>query len=134
MYHLNKYPVPLGLCAGIILFAFVRHEVEAKPPVSGDFLMCSPGEVLFSETFTPGTVSERWGIRAYYKIDEGVLRRTGHEPQETARAFLKEAAFHDADFRFEGASDSGGAEGTQGVEQDGLHRPHGTRARQAGAV
>ncbi|MBQ96624.1 MAG: hypothetical protein CMP30_01350 [Roseibacillus sp.] len=125
MDYLNKYPLPLGLCAGIILFASVRHEVEAKPPASGDFLMCSPGEVLFSETFTPGTISERWGIRGYYKIDEGVLKRTGHQPQETARAFLKEAAFHNVilrfDFRFEGASElrlmTGGGGGYNAVTQ-----------------
>ncbi len=125
MNHLNKYPVPLGLCAGFILFASARYEVAAKPLASEDLLMCSPGEVVFSETFTPGTVSERWGIRAYYKIDDGILKRTGHEPQETARTFLKDAAFHNVifrfDFRFEGASEirlmTGGGGGYNTVTQ-----------------
>ena len=87
--------------------------------------MCSPGKVIFSETFTPGTVSERWGIRAYYKIDDGVLKRTGHEPEETARTFLKDAAFHNVifrfDFRFDGASEirlmTGGGGGYNTVTQ-----------------
>ena len=87
MNHLKEYPVPLGLCVGFILVASARHEVAARPPAGEDFLMCSPGEVVFSETFTPGTVSERWGIRAHYEIADGILRRSLHEPQETARIF-----------------------------------------------
>jgi hypothetical protein len=125
MNHLNKTFVSLGLCAGFILFAALRHDVTAKPPAAEDFLMCSPGKVIFSETFTPGTVSERWGIRAYYKIDNGILKRTEHEPQETARTFLKDAAFHNVifrfDFRFEGASEirlmTGGGGGYNTVAQ-----------------
>ena len=128
MKHLNKYPVPLGLCAGLILFASARYEASAKSPASEDFLMCSPGELLFSEAFTPGTISERWGIRAYYKIDEGILKRTEHEPKETARTFLKDAAFHNVifrfDFRFEGASEirlmTGGGGGYNTVTQISL--------------
>ncbi len=125
MNQLNKTPVSLGLCASFILFAATRHEVTAKPPAAEHFLMCSPGKVIFRETFTPGTVSERWGIRAYYKIDEGILKRTEHEPQETARTFLKDAAFHNVifrfDFRFEGASEirlmTGGGGGYNTVTQ-----------------
>ena len=125
MNHHNKYPVAMGFCAGFILFAFTRHEVAARPPAGESFLMCSPGKVVFSESFTPGNVSERWGIRAYYEIDEGILKRTEHEPQDTARTFLKEAAFHDVifrfDFRFEGASEirlmTGGGGGYNTVTQ-----------------
>jgi len=125
MNHLNTPPVSLGLCASFILFAATRHQAAAKPPAAEDFLMCSPGNVIFSETFTPGAVSERWGIRAYYKIDDGVLKRTGHEPEETARTFLKDAAFHNVifrfDFRFDGASEirlmTGGGGGYNTVTQ-----------------
>ena len=125
MNHHNKYPVAMGFCAGFILFAFTRHEVAARPPAGESFLMCSPGKVVFSESFTPGNVSERWGIRASYEIDEGILKRTEHEPQDTARTFLKEAAFHDVifrfDFRFEGASEirlmTGGGGGYNTVTQ-----------------
>ena len=69
MYLLNKFPVSLRLCACCVLFATSRHEVAATPPTAEDFLMCSPGKVIFSETFTPGTVSERWVIRGHYKFD-----------------------------------------------------------------
>ena len=125
MNHLKKYPVSLGLCVGFILVASARHEVAARPPAGEGFLMCSPGKAVFSETFTPGTVSERWGIRAYYKIDEGILKRTEHEPQETARTFLKDAAFHNVIFRFDfcfkGASEirlmTGGGGGYNTVTQ-----------------
>ncbi|MFP6872976.1 MAG: hypothetical protein VCA55_05640 [Verrucomicrobiales bacterium] len=125
MNLLNKSPLPLRLCAGFIVFAAIQHEVAAKPPATENFLMCSPGKVIFSETFTPGTVSERWGIRAYYKIDNGILKRTGHEPEKTARTFLKDAAFHNVifrfDFRFEGASEirlmTGGGGGYNTVTQ-----------------
>ena len=109
MNHFYKFPVPLCLCTGFILSVATRHEVAAKPPDADSFLMCSPGKVIFSETFTPGAVSERWGIRGHYKIDNGILKRTGHEPEETARTFLKDAAFHNVifrfDFRFEGATE-----------------------------
>jgi len=122
---LNKYPTPLGICGYFSIFAFAGPELEAKTPADDGFLMCSPGEVVFSETFAPATVSERWGIRAHYKIDDGILTRTGHEPRETARVFLKEAAFHNVifrfDFRFEGASEirlmTGGGGGYNTVTQ-----------------
>ena len=125
MHLLNKFPVSLRLCACCILFAAARHEVTATPPAAEDFLMCSPGKAIFSETFTQGSVSERWGIRAYYKIDDGILKRTNHEPEETARTFLKDAAFHNVifrfDFRFEGAAEirlmTGGGGGYNTITQ-----------------
>ena len=124
-HHLNKFPASLGLCAGLILLAAAQHDVAAKPPATESFLMCSPGQVIFGETFTPGTVSKRWGIRAHYQINEGILQRTNHEPQETARTFLKDAAFHNVifrfDFRFEGAAEirlmTGGGGGYNTVTQ-----------------
>ena len=71
--------------------------------------MCDPGELLFSDDFEPGTVSDRWGIRAYFTVENGILQRTNHKPQETARTFLKDAAFHNVifrfDFRFDGAAE-----------------------------
>jgi len=87
--------------------------------------MCSPDKVIFSEAFTAGTISDRWGIRAHYKIDDGILSRTGHEPEKTARTFLKDAAFHNVifrfDFRFDGASEirlmTGGGGGYNTVTQ-----------------
>ena len=105
----HKNPVLLGLLTGFALVAVAREEVAAQGRAAESFLMCSPGKMVFSEDFAPGTVSERWGIRAHYEIADGILRRSRHEPQETARIFLKDAAFHNVifrfDFRFEGASE-----------------------------
>ncbi len=109
MNPFHKNPVLLGLLTGFALVAVAREEVAAQGRAAESFLMCSPGKMVFSEDFTPGTVSERWGIRAHYEIADGILRRSRHEPQETARIFLKDAAFHNVifrfDFRFEGASE-----------------------------
>ena len=83
--------------------------MAGEPVARGHFLMCKPGTHIFSETFTPGSVSDRWGIRAHYEIEGGMLKRTRHEPEATARTFLKGAAFHNViirfDFRFDGASE-----------------------------
>ena len=124
-YHLNKFPASLGLCVGILFLAAARNEGNAKPSAAESFLMCSPRQVVFGETFTPGSVSKRWGIRAHYQINEGILQRTKHEPEETARTFLKDAAFHNVifrfDFRFEGAAEirlmTGGGGGYNTVTQ-----------------
>ena len=109
MNPFHKNPVLLGLLTGFALVAVAREEVAAQGRAAESFLMCSPGKMVFSEDFAPGTVSERWGIRAHYEIADGILRRSRHEPQETARIFLKDAAFHNVifrfDFRFEGASE-----------------------------
>ena len=105
----HKNPVLLGLLTGFALVAVAGDEVAAQGRAAESFLMCSPGKMVFSDDFAPGTVSERWGIRAHYEIADGILRRSRHEPQETARIFLKDAAFHNVifrfDFRFEGASE-----------------------------
>ena len=95
----------------------------ASPPEG--FLMCSPGTEIFGESFEEGTVSDRWGIRAYFSVEDGVLKRTGHEPEESARVFLKEAAFHNVifrfDFMFNGAADlrlvTGGGGGYNTITQ-----------------
>ena len=125
MNHTHRSFVPLVLWAGFIIFATALHAVTARPPTAENFLMCSPDKVIFSEAFTAGTISDRWGIRAHYKIDDGILSRTGHEPEKTARTFLKDAAFHNVifrfDFRFDGASEirlmTGGGGGYNTVTQ-----------------
>ncbi len=90
-----------------------------------EFLMVSPGAELFSETFEEGSISERWGIKQFFIIEDGVLKRSTHQPQESARIFLKEAAFHDViiqfDFKFEGSSElrlvTGGGGGYNTITQ-----------------
>ena len=121
----HKNPVLSGLLTGFALVAVARDEVAAQGRAAESFLMCSPGKMVFSDDFAPGTVSERWGIRAHYEIADGILRRSRHEPKETARIFLKDAAFHNVifrfDFRFEGASEirlmTGGGGGYNTVTQ-----------------
>ena len=125
MNHTHRSFVPLVLWVGFIIVAAALHTVKARSPASENFFMCSPGKVIFSEAFTPGTVSDRWGIHAHYKIDDGILTRTDHEPEKTARTFLKDSAFHNVifrfDFRFDGASEirlmTGGGGGYNTVTQ-----------------
>ena len=127
MYHHHKSLLGRHLCLGFMLLSAVQINtvMTAELPAAENYLMCSPGKTIFSETFTQGSVSERWGIRAYYKIDDGILRRTTHEPQATARTFLKDAAFHNVifrfDFRFDGASEirlmTGGGGGYNTITQ-----------------
>ena len=97
----------------------------SSPANSDEFLMASPGKTVFSETFTEGAISERWGIKQFFIIEDGVLKRSAHKPDESARVFLKEAAFHNVviqfDFKFKGASElrlvTGGGGGYNTVVQ-----------------
>lgn len=69
-------------------------------------LMCTPGELMFSEDFDPATVSDRWGFKADFALRDGALLRTSVNLTEPKRVFLKDASFRNTiiqfDFRISG--------------------------------
>lgn len=71
---------------------------DAETP---DTLMCVPGNLLFSESFDPNTVSERWFFKAEFALRDGALLRTNVDPTETKRVFLKDPSFHNTIIQFD---------------------------------
>ena len=67
-------------------------------------LMCLPGELIFSETFDPNTVSDRWAFKGDFILRDGSLRRTKLYPTENRRVRIQDASFFNTiiqfDFRF----------------------------------
>lgn len=64
-------------------------------------LMCTPGELIFSEDFDPATVSDRWGFKADFALRDGALLRTSVNPTDSKRVFLKDASFHNTIIQFD---------------------------------
>jgi len=64
-------------------------------------LMCTAGELIFSENFDPATVSDRWGFKANFALRDGALLRTDVGPTETKRVFLKDASLHNVIIQFD---------------------------------
>ncbi len=64
-------------------------------------LMCSPGELIFSEDFDPEFVSDRWFFKAEFALRDGALLRTAVDPTETKRVFLKDPSFHNTIIQFD---------------------------------
>ena len=64
----------------LILSVFSIHVISAtataKTPATPNSLMCTPGELIFSEKFDPATVSKRWGFKAEFALRGGALLRT----------------------------------------------------------
>ena len=54
----------------IVLFLLCPGTLAEKPD---GLLMCEPGKLLFSESFDSETFSDRWGIRAFFIVNDGVL-------------------------------------------------------------
>ena len=76
------------ILGAVCVFIGGAHPVFAGK-ASQDFIMCSPGSEIFGETFEDGSLSDRWGIKAYFLVENGVLKRSDHHPEESARVFLK---------------------------------------------
>jgi hypothetical protein len=95
----SRLIVPL-LCT----FAFcisVCATATAEKPNPPNTLMCTPGELIFSENFDPATVSERWGFKVDFALRDGALLRTEVEPTESKRVFLKDPSFHNTIIQFD---------------------------------
>ena len=83
-----RFSVPL-LCLIAVLGLTAVSTADAETPESPKTLMCVPGDLVFSETFTPDTVSERWGFKADFALRDGALIRTNVNPNLSVGGRLK---------------------------------------------
>ena len=74
---------------------------SAAAPKKPTTLMCLPGELLFSETFDPGTVSDRWAFKGDFILRDGNLRRTDLYPTENRRVRIQDASFYNTIIQFD---------------------------------
>lgn len=73
----------------------------SETPALPNTLMCTPGELIFSEDFDPETVSDRWGFKADFALRDGALLRTNVDPTESKCVFLKDPSFHNTIIQFD---------------------------------
>jgi hypothetical protein len=95
----------LSLLYMIVITVTATAETPALPYAQPDALpstlMCTPGELLFSEDFDLATVSDRWGFKADFALRDGALLRTDVDPTATKRVFLKDPTFHNTIIQFD---------------------------------
>ncbi len=89
------------LIQSLFCICAISTTAIAKPPASPSALMCTPGELIFSEDFAPATVSERWGFKADFALRDGALLRTDVDPTESKRVFLRDPSFHNTIIQFD---------------------------------
>ncbi|MGI9446311.1 MAG: hypothetical protein ACR2NI_01495 [Pirellulales bacterium] len=70
----------------------------AKEPTT---LMCLPGDLVFSETFDPDTVSHRWAFKGDFSLRDGSLHRTKLYPTENRRVRIQDASFYNTIIQFD---------------------------------
>jgi len=88
------------LIVSLLCIFAIGTTATAETPASPRALMCTPGELLFSEDFNPETVSDRWWFKADFALRDGALLRTDVNPTETKRVFLKDPSFHNTIIQF----------------------------------
>ena len=89
------------LIVSLLCICAISATATAETPAPPKALMCTPGELIFSEDFDPKTVSERWGFKAEFALRGGALLRTDVNPTETKRVFLKDSSFHNTIIQFD---------------------------------
>ena len=89
----------LRLVLSLFSICAISATARAQPLAAPYSLMCTPGELIFSEDFAPKTVSERWGFKADFALRDGALLRTNVNPTESKRVFLKDPSFHNTIIR-----------------------------------
>ena len=95
------HAMPSRLFVSLFGILAISTTAIAKPPASPIALMCTPGELIFSEDFAPATVSERWGFKADFALRDGALLRTDVDPTESKRVFLRDPSFHNTIIQFD---------------------------------
>lgn len=98
---LRTNTLSLSLGVSLLCLTTLSTAADAETPALPDAWMCIPGELLFSESFDPKTVSERWGFKADFALRDGALLRTNVNPSETKRVFLKDPSFHNTIIQFD---------------------------------
>ena len=91
----NRFTICL-LCVSAI-----SATATGQTPAPPNTLMCTAGELIFSDDFDPATVSDRWGFKANFALRDGALLRTEVNPTETQRVFLKDTSFHNTIIQFD---------------------------------
>ncbi len=89
------------LILSLLCFSAISASATAETPGLPNALMCTSGELLFSEDFDPTTVSDRWGFKAEFALRDGALLRTDVDPTVTKRVFLKDPSFHNTIIQFD---------------------------------
>ena len=89
------------LILSLLCISAISPTATAETPTLPNSLMCTPGELVFSESFDPAIVSERWGFKAEFALRDGALLRTDVDPNESKRVFLKYASFHNTIIQFD---------------------------------
>ena len=85
----------------LLCILVISATATAETPAPPEALMCTPGELIFSEDFDPATVSDRWGFKADFALRDGALLRTNVDPAESKRVFLKDPSFHNTIIQFD---------------------------------
>lgn len=85
----------------VLCITVISAAANAETPAPQKPLMCTPGELLFSDDFDPATVSDRWFFKAEFALREGALLRTNASPNETKRVFLKDSSFYNTIIQFD---------------------------------
>lgn len=89
------------LLLSLLCVCAIAARATAEPPSPTNTVMCTPGELLFSEDFDPATTSDRWFFKAAFALRDGALLRTNVDPTETKRVFLKDPSFHNTIIQFD---------------------------------
>jgi hypothetical protein len=89
------------LILSLLCTSAISVTAIAETPALPKALMCTPGELIFSEDFDPETVSDRWGFKADFALRDGALLRTKVNPAEGKRVFLKDPSFHNTIIQFD---------------------------------
>ncbi len=93
--------IPHRLIVSLLCIFATSATATAETPAPPKAMMCTPGELIFSEDFDPETVSDRWGFKADFALRDGALLRTDVQPTETKRVFLRDPSFHNTIIQFD---------------------------------
>ena len=89
------------LILSLVCTCAISATATAETPTPPKTLMCTPGELIFSEDFDPATFSGRWGFKAEFALRDGALLRTHVSPKDAKRVFLKDSSFHNTIIQFD---------------------------------
>ncbi len=92
----NQTFIIFAICLNFATVAVAA--AAAKEPTT---LMCLPGELIFSETFDPDTVSHRWAFKGDFSLRDGSLHRTKLYPTENRRVRIQDASFYNTIIQFD---------------------------------
>ena len=85
----------------LVCICAISATATAETPAPPKTLMCTPGELLFSDDFAPEAFSDRWFFKADFALRGGALQRTAVDPTETKRVFLKDPSFYNTIIQFD---------------------------------